>query len=121
MNHNLMDSHQDQDRDKRQFPRLLYKEAVKLQIGEYSCPDGSLSRDLSRGGICLTINEFIPVKARVLVYVQLNRESRVVMLQGFVAWVKIIPESDRYQIGVQFSGLDQSSQREVNRIVVSLN
>jgi c-di-GMP-binding flagellar brake protein YcgR len=115
-----MDS-QDKGNDKRRFPRLPFKEAVKFQFGEYNCPDGSLSRDLSRGGICLTVNEFIPVKAQVVVYLQQQGESRLVELKGTVAWVKIIPESDRYQIGVEFGDLDESVRREINRIVVMLH
>jgi c-di-GMP-binding flagellar brake protein YcgR len=116
-----MDSPQDKGRDKRRFPRLPFKEAVKFQIGEYTCPDGSLSKDISRGGISLTVNEFIPVKGQVVVYLQRNGESRLVELKGVVAWIKIIPESERYQIGVEFCDLDESVRREVNRIVVSLN
>jgi c-di-GMP-binding flagellar brake protein YcgR len=116
-----MDGSQDKDRDKRRFPRLPFKEAVKFQVGEYTCPDGSLSRDLSRGGICLTVNEFIPVKGQVIVYLQRSGESRLVELKGIVAWVKIIPESERYQIGVEFAELDTSVRREINRIIVSLH
>jgi c-di-GMP-binding flagellar brake protein YcgR len=112
---------QDKGRDKRRFPRLSFKEAVKFQIGEYTLPDGSLSKDLSRGGISLTVNEFIPVKAPVIVYLQKNEESRVVELRGTVAWVKIIPESERFQIGIQFCDIDESARREVNRIVVALD
>jgi c-di-GMP-binding flagellar brake protein YcgR len=116
-----MDSHQDKGRDKRRFPRLPFKEAVKFQIGEFTSPDGSLSKDLSRGGISLTVNEFIPVKGQVIVYLQQHKEAQVVELKGIVAWVKILPESERYQIGVEFCDLDESTRREVNRIVVALD
>lgn len=116
-----MDSHQDKGRDKRRFPRLPFKEAVKFQTGEFSSPDGSLSKDLSRGGICLTVNEFIPVKGEVIVYLQEHKEAQIVELRGIVAWVKILPESERYLIGVEFCDLDESTRREVNRIVVTLD
>jgi Tfp pilus assembly protein PilZ len=115
-----MDSHQ-KDRDKRRFPRLPFKEAVKFQTGEFNSPDGSLSRDLSHGGICLTINEFIPVKGEVILYIQREDEERVVELKGTVAWIKVIPDSERYQVGIEFHDLDESSRREVNRIIVGFN
>lgn len=111
----------DKNRDKRQHPRYPFKKAVKYQIGEYSCPDGSLSRDLSRGGICLTVSQFVPVNGSVVLYLQRNQESKVIVVKGTVSWIKMLPDSERYQIGVHFEGLDESVQREVNNIIVSLD
>jgi c-di-GMP-binding flagellar brake protein YcgR len=116
-----MDGHHEQSREKRRAPRFPFKAAVKFQIGEYTCPDGSLSRDLSKGGICLTVNEFIPVKKQVVVYLQGANQSRLIELKGVVAWVKEIPESERYLIGVQFCDIDESARKEVNRILVAIN
>ena len=115
-----MDSLHDKGREKRQFPRFPFKQAVKFRIGEYSCPDGSLSRDLSRGGICLTVNEFVAVKSLVVIYLQLNKESRLIQIQGIVSWVQIIPDSERYQVGIHFAPLEESIKNEVNRIIVAL-
>ncbi len=115
-----MDYSYDKHHDKRQYPRHPFKQAVKYQIGEYSCPDGSLSKDLSQGGICLTVSQFVPVKGCVVLYLQRSQESKVIVVKGTVNWIKMLPESDRYQIGVHFEGLDESVQREVNNIIVAL-
>ena len=112
--------HEDKARDKRQFPRFPFKQAVKFQTGEYHSPDGSLSRDLSRGGVCLTVNEFVPVKSTVAIHLQLNQESKIVEIKGTVAWVRILPESERYEIGIQFEPLRGPLQSEVNQILISL-
>ena len=110
----------DKNRDQRKHPRYPFKQAVKFQIGEYSCPDGSLSKDLSRGGICLTVSQFVPVKGIVVLYLQRYHESKVIVVKGTVSWVKMLPDSERYQIGVQFEDLDESVKREVNNIIVTL-
>ena len=115
-----MDNLHEKGREKRQFPRFPFKQAVKFQIGEYSCPDGSLSKDLSRGGVCLIVNEFVAIKTNVVVYLQLNKESTLIQIQGVVAWVQIIPDSERYLIGVQFAPLEEFVKNEVNRIIVAL-
>lgn len=113
-------SMQNQSRDKRQHPRIPFKQAVKFQIGEYSCLDGSLSKDLSRGGVCLTVNQFVPVNSSVILYLQQNQQAKLVIVKGKVAWVKMLPDSDQCQIGVQFQGLDESVRMEVNNIIVAL-
>ena len=115
-----MDNPKDKSRDKREHPRYPFKQAVKFQIGEYSCPDGSLSRDLSRGGICLTVSQFVPVKGSVILYLQRYQEAHVIMVKGTVRWIKMLPDSERYQVGIHFEGLDESVQREVNSIIVAL-
>ena len=111
---------ENQGRDKRQYPRIPFKEAVKFQIGEYSCLDGSLAKDLSRGGVCLTVNQFVPVNRPVILYLQQYQQSRLIVVKGKVVWVKMLPDSDQCQIGVQFEGLDKSVEMEVNRIIVAL-
>lgn len=115
-----MDNPNDKSREKRQHPRYPFKQAVKFQIGEYSCPDGSLSRDLSRGGICLTVNQFVPVKGSVILYLQEHRQAKIIVVKGTVSWVKMLPDSDRYQVGIQFEHMDESVQREVNSLIVAL-
>lgn len=109
-----------QGRDKRQHPRFPFKQAVKFQIGEYNCLDGSLSKDLSRGGVCLTVSQFVPVNGSVILYLQRNNQSKMTIIKGKVAWVKMLPDSEQYQIGVEFQGLDESVQKEVNSIIVAL-
>ena len=60
------------------------------------------------------------VKSPVVIYLQLNNESRLVQIQGTVSWVQIMGDSERYQVGIQFDPLDESIKNEVNRIIVAL-
>ncbi len=115
-----MDNPSDKSHNKRQHPRYPFKQAVKFQIGEYNCPDGSLSKDLSRGGICLTVSQFVPVKGSVVLYLQRHQAAKVIVVKGTVSWVKMLPDSERYQVGIHFEGLDEAVQREVNSIIVAL-
>ena len=115
-----MDKLSTKNHENRQYPRYLFKHAVKYQIGEYSITDGSLSRDLSCGGICLTVSQFVGVKEPVLIYLQRHDEAGVIALKGKVAWVKMLADSEQYQIGIKFDSSDDAVKREVNHIIVEL-
>lgn len=106
--------------DNRQYPRYLFRHAVKYQIGEYSSTEGSLSKDLSCGGICLTVSQFVGVKEPVLIYLQRYDEASVIALKGTVAWIKMLNDSELYQIGIKFDSSDDAIKREVNHIIVEL-
>ncbi|MBL8013774.1 MAG: PilZ domain-containing protein [Candidatus Omnitrophica bacterium] len=103
--------------ENRQHPRFLFKQAVKYQIGEYSSTDGSLSKDLSRGGMCLTVSQFVGVKDPVLIYLQQHGEANIIALKGVVAWIKMLADSELYQIGIKFDGSEEVIRREVNYII----
>ncbi len=68
----------------------------------------------------MTVNQFVPVNGSVILYLQQDQESKLVVIKGKVTWVKMLPDSDQCQIGVQFQGLDESVQMEVNNIIVAL-
>lgn len=106
--------------ENRQNPRFLFKHAVNYQIGEFSSVDGSLSKDLSCGGICLTVSQFVGVKEPVLIYLQRHDEANIIPLKGTVAWIKMLADSEQYQIGIKFDSSDDAIKREVNRVVEEL-
>ena len=87
--------------DKRRYPRYPFKEAVGYENrrGEYQ---GSIGQDVSRGGVCLTVNEFVPVGAVLEVNMFVGMPPRVVLAQGKVVWVREIAYGDRFEIGVEF-------------------
>lgn len=68
----------------------------------------------------MTVNQFVPVNGSVVLYLQRNEQTKLTIVKGKVVWVKMLPDSELYQIGVEFQGLDEAVQKEVNSIIVAL-
>lgn len=115
-----MDSQHDKGREKRQHTRFPFKQGVKFQVGDYSCLEGSLSKDVSSGGICLTVSQFVPIHSTVLLHLQQHLQAKVITLKGMVTWVRIISDSERYQVGVYFQELNESGKKEISKIIEAL-
>ena len=105
----------DEPKEKRQFVRFPYRQPVMISKGEWVAGEGSLSGDVSEGGIRLTVNEIIPVGTTLDLEVFLPDESKITAVKGRVARVNLIPYSDRFQIGIQFDPESNSSKLEILR------
>ena len=87
--------------NKRQFVRFPFANAVGLQRGEWPA-EGSLSDNISLGGIKLNISAFIPLNTILSLNVQLPLQQHTASVKGKVVWVKEIPFGERFEIGVEF-------------------
>ena len=85
----------------RQYSRFPFRESVGYQIGEAPLT-GSLSGDISEGGLCLNVHEFIPLNTIVRLQIHVSDPERVLAAQGRVIWVREVPQSERYDVGIQF-------------------
>ena len=98
------------DTNNRQYPRLPFKEAVAYQAGD-SPSSGSLSGDISEGGVRLTVKEFIPLNTILNLNIRLSDPTRVVPTKGRVVWVREDPDGERFDVGIEFiveRGIDGS-------------
>jgi len=107
----------DQPQEKRQFTRFSFRQPVLINRGEWQAEEGSLSGDVSEGGIRLSVNDFIPVGAPMMLEITLPDASEIIPVDGKVAWIRFLPYSERYQIGVQFGPQQYPSKLEFLRIV----
>ena len=88
--------------EKRQFERFKFKEPVRVQFKDPAKYQGSLSRNMSQGGVQLTVDEFIGLNEELSLNIQSEKEIAQQRL-GRVVWVEQIPHMDRYRVGIQFS------------------
>lgn len=95
-----MNSNEDKRRYKRVESRLPveYKDLRKGKVG----PRGSLTRNISEGGICFQSGEFMSLACRLVVEITLPNVEKPVKAISKVAWVRRIPASDMYELGNQF-------------------
>lgn len=87
--------------EKRRFKRMMFREPVQLRLGESQASAG-LSSDISEGGIRLNISHFIPLHAELSISMHFFNQRRMECLAK-VVWVRQLPYSERYQVGLQFS------------------
>lgn len=65
-------------------------------------PKGSLTRNISEGGICFQSKEFMSLACRLVVEIRLPNVPKPIKAISKIAWVKRLPTSDQYELGNQF-------------------
>ena len=89
-------------RQERQHRRYAHEAAITLMI-----PGNEISgrtRDVSRGGLCATLSEYVAVGADIEVDIQLvfedQRQSEALRVPARIVWCTSV--DDGYQVGVRF-------------------
>lgn len=88
--------------NRRQFPRFSFDHPVSCRTSMMSEASGALSRDISSGGIRMTVNEFMPIGSQLEMAIFLPALGREVQIKGRVAWIRENSYSERFDIGVSF-------------------
>lgn len=99
--------------EKRRCSRISYREAVQYKVlGNTGEGGGSLSYEVSEMGLRLQLEHFVPLNAQIVLNFLLKdiNGSKVVTIQGRVAWVQQIRYSDRYQVGLEFIDLRTNNE-----------
>ena len=100
--------------ERRSFHRFHCAQPIRFQLKDPNQFGGSLSCDLSKGGIRVHLGDFIPLKTELTLQIQLADES-IVECPCRVAWVEKNRFSDRYQAGLEFVEADSmlDSRRKI--------
>lgn len=106
-----------ENRSTREYPRYAHEAEITFCASADAGVPGAntrtlrgQSRNLSRGGLCATVSESIPVGLAIDIAVQLifdDRRSEPLRLPARIAWCT--PIDDEYQVGVQFLALDDET------------
>jgi c-di-GMP-binding flagellar brake protein YcgR len=109
--------------EKRKFTRVKTHIPVKyrkLREGAGSVGFGSLSRDLSQGGVQFRAEEFISMACRLIVEVDIPMLTRPVKAISKVAWIRKTEAGDDYEIGNQFLEISKKDRELISEYVESL-
>ena len=87
----------------RKFDRYNHKEPVEILFRGKGVPAGSLSGDLSGGGVRVFINDFMPLNEEVTLQVKLA-DGRVIECGARIVWIRKNRFNDSYQAGLEFTG-----------------
>ena len=69
----------------------------------------TLVKNISRGGVCLHVNEFIPIQCHLYFYLRLpNHETIEVRIAP--TWIKERPNLGKYEMGARFVEMSPSQE-----------
>jgi c-di-GMP-binding flagellar brake protein YcgR len=92
---------------------LQYKD-IQRPIETYS---GTLTKDVSEGGVRFIANEFLSVFTRLLLEVSVPSFSRPIKAISKVAWIQKIPRSNQYNVGVQFMDMTEEDKKQLTSFI----
>ncbi|NQT90327.1 MAG: PilZ domain-containing protein [Candidatus Omnitrophica bacterium] len=106
-------------KERRRFPRVgarvpLQFKDIQRTIETYS---GTLTKDISTGGVRFTSNEFLSIFTRLLVEASVPSFSRPIKAISKVAWIRKIPRSSQYDVGVQFMDMTEEDKKQLGSFI----
>jgi len=90
--------------DKRRHKRVESNFPVQYRnLRKAGVPStGTITRNLSEGGVCFKANEFISLACRLVLEISIPNATKPVKAISKVAWIRKVPSSDQYELGNQF-------------------
>ena len=101
------------DKEQRQFPRVPLHAPLHFQIKTTSKFGSTVSRDISEGGIRFLSDDFIPVGTSMILEINLGNIPKYINAVAEAVWEQKIPHSERYQLGLRFSELDEVYYQDI--------
>ena len=102
-------------KEKRKFLRLNAYHLVKYRLdsqGEWQAALASI-RDISAGGVCLRTEEKIPKGSILQLHISFPKLSSPVFCLAKAVWVKKIGKTNRFEIGLEFSKIEDLLRKEI--------
>lgn len=102
-------------KERRRFPRvnarlpLQYKD-IQRPIEIYS---GTLTKDISEGGVRFISTEFLSIFTRLLIEASIPSFSRPIKAISKVAWIRKLPYGNQYDVGIQFMDMTEEDKKHL--------
>ena len=118
----MMETQTDNVVEKRRFQRIDSNLPVRYKnIKTATVPMGSLTKDISEGGIRFKTNEFISLACRLVVEVTLPTAQRPIKAISKVAWIRKLSSGEQYELGNQFLEISKEDRGLITDYVSRLN
>ena len=106
-------------KEKRSCPRINAR--LPLQFKDIQRPievyAGSLTKDISEGGVRFTSSEFLSIFTRLLLEVSVPSFSRPIKAISKVAWIQKMPRSTQYDVGLQFMDMTEEDKKHLSSFI----
>ncbi|NQT32818.1 MAG: PilZ domain-containing protein [Candidatus Omnitrophica bacterium] len=110
--------------EKRKFPRIVTHIPVKYRKlndpGSVS-GGGSVTKNLSVGGVRFTTPEFISRACRLILELDMPMLTKPIKAISKVAWIRKLSSGGNFEIGSRFLEISKTDKELVSKYVDSLN
>ena len=105
--------------EKRRFPRLDGRFPLKYRDLRKSDEEsrGSISKNLSEGGVRFRSDRFISLACRLVVELNLPTLAKPIKAISKVAWIRKLPAGDDYEIGNQFLEITREDKNTIQNFI----
>jgi hypothetical protein len=100
--------------ERRTTARIRTYRPLRLQRSRAPGIVETLTKDLAPGGLRCLSSTLVPVASEVDVELVLSRGEEPLTVKGRAVWFQTIPESEQFDIGIQFLDLDPQSKRRLS-------
>jgi c-di-GMP-binding flagellar brake protein YcgR len=111
--------------EKRKYPRLKVYHLAKYRLfseaKEGEPPIAASIRDIGGGGVCLRVEEQIPVASILQVYINFPHLPQSIPSLAKVVWVKKIGKSKRHELGIEFLEIEDIFRSAIIKRIESVN
>ncbi len=78
---------------------------------------GSLTKDISESGVRFVSNDFLSIFTRLLLEVSVPSFSRPIKAISKVAWIRKVPRSNQYSVGLQFMDMTEEDNKHLSSFI----
>lgn len=104
--------------ERRRFQRISSNLPVRYRnLRTATVPMGSLTKDISEGGIRFKTNEFISLACRLVIEVTLPTVPKPIKAISKVAWIRKVSSGDQYELGNQFLEISKEDRAMITDYV----
>lgn len=110
--------------DSRKYQRVQTHIPVrfrKLRDGADVVGEGSISKNLSEGGVRFMTGEFISMACRLILELDIPMITKPVKAISKVAWIKKADAGNDYEVGNQFLEISRKDKELISQYVDSLS
>lgn len=106
--------------ERRKFVRLDARVRVKYRVLKKGRTQESFTKDLSGGGIRLSINEKLAVATPLALEIKIPGEARPILAEGRAVWSREVSDegkTGRFDTGIAFTKIDSMNQGKILKYV----
>ncbi len=111
-----MNREKEQRKDKRVETHIPVRFRV---LGGGDGTTGSVSKNLSQGGVRFRTREFVPMACRLVVELDMPMAARSVKAISKVAWISRAPSGEGYEVGNRFLEISKKDKEFISENVDS--
>lgn len=109
--------------NKRKFPRLNLRCEITVHSDHYPSPIPTTTENLGSGGVCVILNKPLERFSKCRLRLELDEKSEDIECEGKVVWTVATggmkSSKSRFDTGIEFEGLDQTSADRIRKFILS--